>query len=947
MSLNPQISTSSSASSQFSEPGVYEISPLPDFLADHTLPGIQLQERLPEYLARWIQAIRSLSSWQDQADFALRFVAHAGKTRIFFCAQARQSRNDALLRSEIEALLHTHRLVRFTQQARIPTAEFRQISRLEQPAFVDLVQYHTREFWELPESGRRRLPTGQTENGLGRTEPPLLVYPWRGPGGPFLLPMELLAASAPVKVVLTLLLAPTVLQPQERAELATLATIAQSLSEQHPQAIGQSVPGRRADPVAGLAGQIYMAHWRRLSAEAFLVLAQCAADSGRLDLARNVAGALQATVYEQPLVGGDSSTLSLPTGACRYFADSDSDGQDRQQQLYERLSLAAVMDYRPQERLPLLVNAVGAATIFRFPVSVRGGVPGIAVRQLPPDFHPGPRSTQPPTTAPYVQLGNYEGGGVAFLPVHELDRHVLVTGFTGSGKTVTLMQLLSQLWCDHGIPFLVLEPAKQEYRGLIGVKAFLQAPAPLRIYTLGREGCLPFRLNPFELLPGVRVEAHIARLQTCFEAAVPPLGPSSSVIAEALHWVYRQWGWQLTDTGPEPGQSIRRFPTLSDYSVAIERVVKSRGYQGEVRDNVLAALVGRFKPLMMGGKGMMFDTQCCNPAPDVLFTTPTVLEMDDLNGDEKALAVMFLLMLLREYRVAHPGVGRLQHVTVIEEAHNVLAATPATAGGEDSAKADTRQKAVEALCNLLTEIRAFGEGIVIADQSPQKLARDAIRNTNLQLAHQLRDADDRRAIANAILMDEEQQNYLGKIERGFAALFHTGLEKATFIKVPPFAEGRGQGFSPQVTDTELRDYMIARGLFDPSLQHIEYPYAGCEHCQQHCRFMATLYPVAATVEARATGLAWFRQIDSNRRPEHVTVRDLWNQAAARALVALLAAGIPVEEDALWCHFVHTWHFATFESDGATQEIPLSMEHRRLLLDSLGWLRRDQVSDAMQ
>lgn len=939
------ISPPNSAPASDDAPWVYAITPLPDFLADHTLPGTQLQQRLPEYLARWMQTIRSLSGWQDRADFALRFVAQDGATRVLFCAQARASQDRAALRAEIEALLHTHRLVRFTRQARVPVAAFQRISYLEQPAFVDLAQYHTRGFWNPPAAARQRLSADPPETGLNREAPPLLVFPWRGPGGPFLLPMELLAAPSPVKIVLTLYLAPTVLQPSERSYLASQATLAQSLSEQHPQPYGQSAPGRRVDPVAGLAGQVYLAHWRRLSAEAFLVLAQCAADGGRCDLARNVASALHATVYEQPLAGSDPAALPLPTGAGPYFTDPDPDRNHRQQRLYQRLSLAAVVNPQPQGRLPLLVDAAGAATLFRFPVSVRAGVPGIAVRQWPPDCHPGPRRCQPPTAEPSLHLGDYEGGGRAFLPVHDLTRHALVTGFTGTGKTVTVLHLLHQLWCDHGVPFLVLESAKQEYRGLIGVAAFRQAPAPLRVYTLGREGCSPFRLNPFELLPGVRVEAHIARLQTCFEAAIPPLGPSSSVIAEALHFVYRQWGWRLTDTGPESGQSFRQFPTLSNYSVAIERVVKARGYQGEVRDNVLAALVGRFKPLLLGGKGMMFDTQRSNPAPDILFTTPTVLEMDDLNSDEKALAVMFLLMLLREYRVAHPGAGRLQHVTVVEEAHHVLAATPAAAGGEDSGKADTRSKAVEALCNLLTEIRAFGEGIVIADQSPQKLARDAIRNTNLQLAHQLRDAEDRRAVANAILMDEEQQNYLGKIERGFAALFHTGLEKATFVKMPSYADGRGQGFSSQMTDAAVRDYMVAHGLFDPNQQHIEYPYAGCEHCQQRCHFMAALYPVAVTAEARASGLTWFRQIDASRQPEGVTVRDLWNQAAARSLVALLAAGLAVNDDTLWCQFVHTWHFASFESDGVTREIPLSVEHRRLLLDSLGWLRREQASNA--
>jgi hypothetical protein len=258
------------------------------------------------------------------------------------------------------------------------------------------------------------------------------------------------------------------------------------------------------------------------------------------------------------------------------------------------------------------------------------------------------------------------------------------------------------------------------------------------VYTLGNETAVPFRLNPFELLPGVRVEAHVSRLQVCLEAAVPPIGPSASVIADALLQVYEACGWALTDSAPEPGRAKRRFPQLSEFVDAAERVLAERKYEGEVLSNLTAALVGRFRPLLIRSKRRMFDTPVSAPSATELFSRPTVLELNDLNVDDKALVVMFLLTFLREHRERefrrNPATG-LAHVTLVEEAHNVLENVASKGGGDGATSADTRYKAVEAFCQMLTEIRALGEGLIIADQSPEKLAPDAMRNTNLQIAH--------------------------------------------------------------------------------------------------------------------------------------------------------------------------------------------------------------------
>jgi hypothetical protein len=482
--------------------------------------------------------------------------------------------------------------------------------------------------------------------------------------------------------------------------------------------------------------------------------------------------------------------------------------------------------------------------------------------------------------------------------VDHLTRHALIVGFTGSGKTVTSLRLLHQILVDHGIPWLVLESAKQEYRGFVTVEAIRASGRAVRVYTLGNDSCVPFRLNPFQLLHGVRVEAHLARLQVCFEAAVPPVGPSSSVIFEALVRVYEKHGWPL-NACCEAGRVERRsFPTLRTFVDVIGEVIKERGYRGEVLANVEAALIGRFKPLLMGSKGLMFDVQACDPPPEVLFNEPVVLEMNDLNLDDKAMTVMFVLTLLREYREANKfGRRGLQHVTMVEEAHNIL--EEVGHGGGSESQANTRGKAVSTFCAMLAEIRSLGEGIIIADQSPQKLARDAIRNTNLQIAHQLRDGNDRDTIATAMIMDDDQVKFLGKLQVGHAAVFWTGREKAGFIKVDSYYDGEnapGKGFGRDLGDTELAKYMVAfRQGFD----------------------------VSPWVE-------WYRLISPTaRKAQGVSLGAFWDRAVGLALEAERGATEPEDEAGAWLAFVAAWERITVMASVDSSRRRLTSRHRQL------------------
>lgn len=912
---------------------IWSIDPLPDFLGDHTLPGDSESERLREHAARWVQLVSSLWPWADRASFALRFVAEGGVVRVFLIGVARHAEDAPALCGEVEVLLKTHRLVRRVADARVSEGEFSAASLLATPVFADLAQHSSTSLWRPPplNPAVRELVAAHPHLQLLDWESPPVVYPWRGPGGPFLLPLESLVSQS-VRVALTIHLAPTQLHAHEWAWLAAMATSAQSIGDESLQALGRGAGARRVDPAANLAGRMYAAQLRRLSASPYLCLVQVAADGGRHDAARSVAAAVRALVHEPPFQPSDPESPDLPTGAAPYLSAHEQ-LIPYAAALYQSLDFFSAALVDPLGRLPILVDACAAATVFRLPVSVRGGVPGVRVRQLPPDFSPGPRLTAPPRQEPSIRLGTFDDGGAAFVPVRDLTRHALITGFTGTGKTVTVLQILTQLWADHRVPFLVLESAKQEYRGLLSLPAFQSPSAPLRIYTLGNETCVPMRINPFQLLPGVRVEAHLSRLQACFEAAVPPLGPSSSVIAEALHEAYRDHGWQLTDAGPADGRSRRTYPRLRDFVGVMERVIAARGYKGELLDNLRAALIGRFQPLLLGGKGKMFDAPMSDPEPAALFTTPAILEMNDLSVDDKALVVMFLLTLLREHREANRSDGQtLRHVTVVEEAHNVLENVASEGSGEGATKADTRHKAVEAFCAMLAEIRSLGEGLIIADQSPEKLARDAIRNTNLQISHQLRDARDRETVAGAMIMDEEQRDFLGKLDRGHAALFRTGLEKATFVKIDSFSSqksDRGWGFRTDLPDEQVGAHMARVLGRVPST--LDLPFQGCALCTSRCAYRDAMFPRTRRDETKEAARAWWSRAGAKQREEHgLTLDDIWNQAAERALDAIAAEELAWHEDAAWCHFVHEWSHLTANrpNEAATR---LDADHRALFL----------------
>jgi hypothetical protein len=425
--------------------------------------------------------------------------------------------------------------------------------------------------------------------------------------------------------------------------------------------------------------------------------------------------------------------------------------------------------------------------------------PGFAVRPAPAFAV----SRRPPASDRSVAVGEIltqrrPTGSSYRVDLDQLTRHAFVAGLTGSGKTNTLMHVLTEA-AAAGVPFLVIEPAKTEYRELLARPEFGSA---VRVFTIGREHVSPLRLNPFDVPPGVDVATHLDLLKAVFMGSFALWVPLPQILEQCLVDLYTERGWDFT-AGPAASGS-RPVPTLGDLVEAVERTVPALGYKAESTQEITAALTTRLNALRRGTRGLMLDVERSVPMGELL-SAPTILELEGLGDDaDKAFVMGLVLTRLYEHRRAEhaaaltasaasgqspPPSGRLRHIVVVEEAHRLLTASKKST---DAWTADPQGAFSDTFGQMLAEVRAYGQGVVIADQVPVRLAPDVLKNTNLKIVHRLVAADDRGAVAGAMSMSELQSNQLSVLPPGRAAVFSEGDHTPIIVQVP-LAKDRPDG----------------------------------------------------------------------------------------------------------------------------------------------------------
>jgi len=422
----------------------------------------------------------------------------------------------------------------------------------------------------------------------------------------------------------------------------------------------------------------------------------------------------------------------------------------------------------------------------------------------------------PPTPTPSLSLGRLvtlggSRGNKVEIEVGDLIRHAFITGITGSGKTCTCQSLLVQLWRRHRIPFWVIEPAKREHRSLKRISGMEKT----LVFTLGDEREAPFRMNILQVPPGVPVQTHIDLLRTLFQATFAGLYPPLPYLLEqALIESYESLGWDLATDAGGCGHPCPRLEDLYRHACL---VAERAGYDPEVTQNVRTALKVRLGSLLIGAKGRLLNVQSSFPFDD-LIGRPVVFEMATIGDpDLVSLLIGALLIRLYEHRLFHPGTqtnSGLVHVTVLEEAHRLLSNRAAPSHPDVSA---IQHLAVETFCNLLTEIRAFGEGIIVIDQSPAKLHPDVLRGTDLKIVHRLLAEDDRRAVGGCMGMTHAQMEALSSLSIGEAVVFNYAFASPTLVQIVPVGPTPAW-VSGHIQDTEGR---VDTGV--PAMKQVRMP----------------------------------------------------------------------------------------------------------------------------
>jgi len=404
-----------------------------------------------------------------------------------------------------------------------------------------------------------------------------------------------------------------------------------------------------------------------------------------------------------------------------------------------------------------------------------------------------------------------------------LNKHTLIIGVTGSGKSYTSRYLLKQLW-QQNIPFLVIEPAKKEYRDL------LKDPdigKDLAVFTLGNELETPFRLNPFECEPHVPISSHIDLLKSVFNAAFSMWTVLPQILEQSLHEVYENYGWNIvrnTNRRLKEGKIDRReaFPTLTDLQQTISIVVDRLAYSDDSTKELKAALITRIRSLRIGGKGKMLDTRESFPM-ERLLAKPIIFELEDIgDDDEKAFIMALLLSKIYEHLRGRKESKSLKGIVVVEEAHRLLSNIHQQSNAEVS---NTKGKAVETFVNMLSEVRAYGQGFMIAEQIPSKLAPDVIKNTNVKIIQRTVAGDDRELIGQAINLDNKKNNVFALLTVGQAIVFSEGDDRPIMVAV----DNREKNATPVSTKSSNSSAVNIKAQITDRFPEITYD------CLAHCK----------------------------------------------------------------------------------------------------------------
>lgn len=408
---------------------------------------------------------------------------------------------------------------------------------------------------------------------------------------------------------------------------------------------------------------------------------------------------------------------------------------------------------------------------------------------------------------------NREENGVVSLSRRSLASHTFITGSTGSGKSNTVYQILREAQ-SQGVHFLVVEPAKGEYKQVFGMEP--------GVAVFGTNPYISplLQLNPFAFPKEIHVLEHLDRLVEIFNVCWPMYAAMPAVLKNAVEKSYADCGWDLVRSINRYGEDL--YPTFADVARNVKEIIDTSEYDAENKGAYKGSLLTRLQSLTTGIYGMIFTSDELSAAD--LFDQNVIVDLSRVGSSEtKALLMGMMVLKLQEHRMANAAGmnAELKHLTVLEEAHNLLRRTSTEQSAES---ANLTGKSVEMLANAIAEMRSYGEGFIIVDQAPGLLDMSAIRNTNTKIVMRLPDQGDRELVGRAANLNDDQITELAKLPLGVGAVYQNEWIQPVLCKVSQFEAAAGPyHYQPdedafREKETQTVEASLLKILMDQELQ---------------------------------------------------------------------------------------------------------------------------------
>lgn len=372
-------------------------------------------------------------------------------------------------------------------------------------------------------------------------------------------------------------------------------------------------------------------------------------------------------------------------------------------------------------------------------------------------------------------MGQIENAPVS-LNINSLTSHCFVTGSTGSGKSNTVYKLIEEVVREpYQIPFLVIEPAKGEYRNEF------RNISNINLFSTNPQIDQMLKLNPFAFCDGIHILEHLDRLVEIFNGCWEMYAAMPAILKEAIEEAYVSRGWDLLNSVfIAEGEPV--FPTFIDVLQELPKIINSSDYSSDTKGDYIGALVTRVNSMTNGIYGQIF---CDEFEVDntTLFDESTIVDLSRVGSSEtKSLIMGILILKLTEHRMANANSNNsvLKHLTILEEAHNILKNSK---NMQSAAGSTVVSKSVEMIVNSIAEMRTYGEGFIIVDQSPTSVDIAAIKNTNTKIIMRLPEEEDCKIAGHSVSLSEQQVDELAKLETGVAVIMQNNWSEPVLAKI--------------------------------------------------------------------------------------------------------------------------------------------------------------------